>query len=149
MITFPVFCNLCHFSLDLGLYQIFSFFPFIEHLPWEPLSQEVINTSIQKKKRGSCNPNYLTNQIGSWWNETGGWELRDPLPREGILMMVPTRGGRCTHTAPGLPNKLIAVSNTNYRFQPLLRFQALGLICKSFIQPKFDSFCFPSASSQI
>ena len=64
-----------------------------------------------------------------------------PASQRTFLMTVPTRGRGCTQGAPGLPNKLIAVSNTNYRFQPLLRFQALGLICKSFIQPKFDSFC--------
>lgn len=78
-----------------------------------------------------------------WGRGPGGAEGRAkrPASQRTFLMTVPTRGRGCTQGAPGLPNKLIAVSNTNYRFQPLLRFQALGLICKSFIQPKFDSFC--------
>lgn len=147
MITFPIFCNLHRFSLDLGLYQIFFFF-FIEHLPWEPLSQKVINTSIQKKKRELCSLNYLTNQIGSWRNEMEERELRDPLPRKRFYWWNhPWRNmdPDCT----GLSNKWIAVSNTNCRFQPVLRFQALGLICKSWVQPKFDSSCSAFASPKI
>ena len=148
MITFPIFCNLCHFSLDLGLYQIF-FFP----LYWTSALGATVtksNKHINPKEKERIVQSKLLNQSNGQlaeWN--GRVRAKRPTSQRRFLMMVPTRGGRCTQTAPRLPNKLIAVSNTNYRFQPLLRFQALGLICKSFIQPKFDSSCFPSASSQI
>lgn len=140
MITFPIFCNLHCFSLDLGLYQIFFF------LYWTSALGATVtksNKHINPKEKERTVQSKLLNQ-SNWqlveWN--GGVRAKRPTSQRTFLMMVPAHGTRCTSTVPRLPNMLIAVSNTNYRLQPLLRFQAVGLIYKSFVQPKFNSSCF-------
>lgn len=81
---------------------------------------------------------------------TGGAGAKRPSSWRTFPGRRPTREARDSpDLCARLPDMLIAVSAANCRFPHLLRFRALGLICKSPDQPKFDSSGFAFASSQI